>query len=79
MLLEFNSSRDSHSVSYHGKRSVRNAKNFQVRTGVVDARCRLQFTLELQPFFTLASPSTPVYGMKSWIDPTLPVASRSVR
>ena len=33
MLLKFNSSRASHSVSYHGKRSVRNAKNFQVRIG----------------------------------------------
>ena len=33
MLLKFNSSRASHSVSYHGKRSVRNAKNVQVRIG----------------------------------------------
>ena len=33
MLLKFNSSRASHSVSYHGKRSIRNAKNFQVRIG----------------------------------------------
>ena len=33
MLLKFNSSYASHSVSYHGKRSVRNAKNFQVRIG----------------------------------------------
>ena len=33
MLLKFNSSRASHSVSYHGKRSVRNAKIFQVLIG----------------------------------------------
>ena len=33
MLLKFNSSRVSHSVSYHGKRTVQNAKNIQVRIG----------------------------------------------
>ena len=33
MLLKFNSSCASHSVSYHRKRSVRNAKNIQVRIG----------------------------------------------
>ena len=33
MLLKFNSSRASHSVSNHGKCSVRNAKNIQVRIG----------------------------------------------
>ena len=48
-------------------------------SGVVGARRRLLFTLKMQLFCTLASPSTPVYGMKSWIDPTLPVASRSVQ
>ena len=33
ILLKFNSSRVSHSASYHGKRRVRNAKHFQVRIG----------------------------------------------
>ena len=37
-------------------------------SGVVGARRRLLFTLKMQLFCTLASPSTPVYGMKSWID-----------
>ena len=53
--------------------------NSKYKSGVVGARCCLLFTLKIQLFCTLASPSTPVHGMKGWIDPNHPVVFRSIR